>query len=364
MKKLSNIYFNKIIILLLLAVATISCNDDKDPVFDGTYAKAAAFTVPEKDKSYILDEENKYDEMDAFKWTASAYSIPIGMRYTIEIDLEEGDFSNPVKLITTEEREVAFTINDFNTALASLDLAPGVENKIKMRLVTQPYGGEEGNVLLESYPIIHSDPITIFVTPFEPPKPAYPPTLYMIGDEFGGWNWESDGIVSMIPVHGKEGQFWCINYFSANKGFKWAPERKWANDFAVLDQKIGYTESGGNAIVEADGLYMVYIDMTAGKIAIETAKIYGIGDCFGGWTATTYPFTITGDKASITTTASGNVRMYAESSIQTTDWWTREFNVFDGKIVYRGTGNDQEAVPVAAGVTVTLDFKAGTGTIK
>jgi len=56
--------------------------------------------------------------------------------------------------------------------------------------------------------------------------------------------------------------------------------------------------------------------------------------------------------------------MYAGSSIATTDWWTREFNIIDGKIEYRGNGGDQAAVPVTAGKVVTLDFNAGTGTIE
>ena len=36
--------------------------------------------------------------------------------------------------------------------------------------------------------------------------------------------------------------------------------------------------------------------------------------------------------------------MYAASSIATSDWWTREFIILDGKIVYRGKGDDQERV--------------------
>ena len=63
-------------------------------------------------------------------------------------------------------------------------------------------------------------------------------------------------------------------------------------------------------------------------------------------------------------TSGGNLRIFAASSVATTDWWTREFNVFDGKIEYRGAGDDQDAVPVSAGQKVTLDFNAGTGVIE
>ena len=198
----------------------------------------------------------------------------------------------------------------------------------------------------------------------------FPEHLYMIGQDFGDWKWESDGVVELIPVHPQDadnkglGSFWCVNYFTAGNGFKWAPGKAWSGDFASLGEEIGYKVEGGNAVVDADGLYVVYIDMAAGKIAIEPAKVYGMGDCFGGWNTGEYPFTITDDKATITTTATGDLRMYVGSSIAITDWWTREFIIFDDEIVYRGTGNDQERVRVSGGMTITLDFKAGTASME
>jgi len=196
-------------------------------------------------------------------------------------------------------------------------------------------------------------------------QPSYPEALYMIGADFGGWDWSSAGIVNMVPVNGVEGAFWCVNYFTAGNGFKWNSAKDWnGSDFAGLGETIGYEVSGGNAEVAEDGLYMVYIDMVAGKIAIEPAKVYGIGDCFGSWDSGTYPFTLNGATMSITTSAKAELRMYAGSSIATTDWWTREFIILDGDIVYRGNGPDQDRVTVDAGKIITLDFKAGKGTIE
>jgi hypothetical protein len=184
----------------------------------------------------------------------------------------------------------------------------------------------------------------------------------MIG-EFADWNWEDARIVDMIPVNGKAGHFWAIHYFTANSGFKWAPGKAWSGDFAKSDETIGYQVADGNAVVEKDGLYMIYIDLENKKIAIEEPAIYGIGDCFGSWDAKLYPFTIDGAMASITTAAVGELRIYAESSIAVSDWWTREFVILEGKIVFRGSGGDQERVPVEAGKKVTLDFNTGTGVI-
>ena len=209
------------------------------------------------------------------------------------------------------------------------------------------------------------DGYTVKITKTGEYQAAYPENLYMVGSDFGGWDWNSDGIVDMVPVNGVEGAFWCVNYFTAGNGFKWNSAKAWdGNEFAGLGESIGYDVDGGNAVVAKDGLYMVYIDMAAGKIAVETAQVYGMGSCFGSWDEGLYPFTNNGTTMSIVTSATNELRMYAGSSIATTDWWTREFIILDGKIAYRGNGGDQDRVTVDAGKTVTLDFKAGTGTIE
>ena len=195
--------------------------------------------------------------------------------------------------------------------------------------------------------------------------PATEPALYMIGDEFGGWDWSSGGVVKMTPVNGFDGHFWAVRYITAGKGFKWCTVREWNGDFYSLGENIGYTVSGGNAYVAESGMYMIYADMQNGKISVEPAKIYGIGDCFGGWNTATYPFAVDGKTMTFTTKGSGELRIYAASNIAPVggDWWRMEFVIIDGKIAYRGTGGDQPRVRVDANKKVVLDFNAGTGAI-
>lgn len=197
---------------------------------------------------------------------------------------------------------------------------------------------------------------------------SYPTNLYMIGADFGDWKWDGETLAELTPVNGVDGAFWAVRYFTAANGFKWAPGKEWKDDFTGLTTNTGYDVADGNAFVPADGIYMVYIDMKEAKVAIDPVAVYGIGDAFGGWDqaveANKFAPTADGKQLTYTVTNAGNLRMYAESSIKTTDWWTREFNVFDGKIEYRGNEGDQDAVPVTAGQVVTLDFNAGTGSIK
>jgi len=196
--------------------------------------------------------------------------------------------------------------------------------------------------------------------------PVAAPALYMIGEEFGNWNWSSDGVVKMTPVFGFEGHFWAVRYISAGKGFKWCTVRDWNGDFYSLGEDIGYTTSGGNAYVAESGMYMVYVDMPNGKISVEPARVYGMGNCFGSWDTSMYPFEVIDKTMGRTTIGDGELRIYAASNIAPVgnDWWRMEFVIIDGKIAYRGNGGDQTRIPVNAGKLIVLDFNAGIGEIK
>ena len=194
-----------------------------------------------------------------------------------------------------------------------------------------------------------------------------PTTMYIIGNEFGNWDWSSPAVVDMTPVWGAEGCFWAIRYMTTTTEFKFCALKEWNGDFCKLDTNTGFITPNNNK-VEAAGLYMIYVDLLGKKVVVEPANVYGIGDAFGGWDAAKNAFTVAADgKATIATTAAGNLRMHTvfsgkEDSV--TNWWHMEFNIYDGKIVYRGGAGDQAAVPVTAGQTVTLDFNAGTGSIQ
>jgi hypothetical protein len=200
----------------------------------------------------------------------------------------------------------------------------------------------------------------------------FPEHLYMIGAEFGGWDWASDGVVEMTPVIHKpewnadaEGQFYTVRYFTAGEGFKFCATKAWNGDFWGLETNDGYTEVNGNCTVAEDGFYLVHIDFKAGKVHVEPARVYGIGDAFGGWDEEMEDarFVADGKVLKATVAKAGNIRMYVASSIATSPWWTREFNVIEGKIVPR-LMDELPGVPALANQVVKLDFNAGTGAIE
>ena len=172
----------------------------------------------------------------------------------------------------------------------------------------------------------------------------------------------------MVEAHSEAGCFWAIRYIAdPTKGFKFSEiSTGWGKDFTGRGTDKGYTVKDGNCFVAEAGLYMIEVDYKNSVVTVSPAEVYGIGDAFGGWDEGKYPFTAADGKFSVATAAAGNLRMYAKSTFEAAagNWWHREFNIYDGKIEYRAGGNDQAAVAVTAGQTVTLDFNAGTGSIQ
>ena len=216
--------------------------------------------------------------------------------------------------------------------------------------------------------LTYGDAPTILIEEYK----EFPEHLYMIGAEFGGWDWNSDGVVEMTPVlHNPawgadaEGQFYTVRYFTAGEGFKFCAKRAWDGDFWGLQTNDGYTEAGGNCTVTESGFYLVHIDFKAGKVHVEPARVYGIGDAFGGWDEEMEDarFVADGKILKATVAKGANIRMYVASSIATSGWWTREFNVIEGKIVPR-LMDELPGVPALANQVVKLDFNAGTGSIE
>ena len=194
-----------------------------------------------------------------------------------------------------------------------------------------------------------------------------PTECYLIGDAIAGWALPGNE-VAMVPAHSEPGSFWAIRYIAdATKGFKFSQiSTGWGKDFTGLGTDTGYTVADGNCFVAEAGFYMIEVDYKNNVVTVSPAEVYGIGDAFGGWTEGVYPFEAAEGTLTASVTAAGNLRMYAKSTFAAAagNWWHREFNIFEGKIVYRAEGGDQEAVAVTAGQTVTLDFNAGTGSIQ
>ena len=362
MKKISLISF---LFLLILS----ACEKDEDRIYVRPGDKATPPSLNMEGLSNTAITEENYDLFSAnLNWSKAGFGKDIIVEYFLQIDTTETYATSEIISIGKDVYAKALSnadLSSWSIKFGGLNEETNETKEIFLNLrIMAAIALENSNVTIPPDTIV-SNAVSIGVIPYLK-VPEFPASMYMIGAEFGGWDWSSSGIAEMTPVWQMPGHFWCIRYISAGQGFKWCAKKAWDGDFFSLGEDIGYTTSDGNAFVASNGMYMVYMDMTARKISVEPAKVYGMGDCFGGWDTGNYPFAISGREMKYTATGSGELRMYAESSISPTggDWWKKEFIILNNKIEYRGNGDDQTRISVNAGQTVTLDFNAGTGKIE
>ena len=195
-----------------------------------------------------------------------------------------------------------------------------------------------------------------------------PEQMYMIGEQWGGWSWDSEDVAEFVPVWGAVGYFWITRFFEGGKEFKFCAVKAWNGDFG---------DNGNNVKIENEGFYTILVNGNDNTFEIMPAEVYGIGSA---WGANAWDFNaddpvkfVPEGKTLVATVTNtdGAVRLASKvtpsAAIENVttpngwiDWWKTEFVYFDGKIAYRGAGNDQERVAVEAGQKITIDFNAGT----
>ena len=197
------------------------------------------------------------------------------------------------------------------------------------------------------------------------------PDLFLTGSNYG-WG---DKWLQLVPFHSSMEDFWTIIYLHEGEQLKFAPQADWGDDFGYTGTTINdeaganiTSSSDGNIVVGKAGWYLLKVQNGSTKtLTVLQPNVYLMGDAAGEWNIAdshkfTIPTTEDGVFESPAFAADAELRMCV--SVDGFDWWQSEFMVFDGKIEYRGRGDDQNRVNVTAGQKVTLNFTAGTGEIK
>lgn len=209
--------------------------------------------------------------------------------------------------------------------------------------------------------------------------PTFPDVMYLVGDATAyAWTTPGDAIgAEMHKLAGggtNVGLYWKVLYIETGKGFK-ISNKGWGNvnlgyaDATYDPNGVPVSDNGGNMSVATSGMYTIVLDLRNNSkiVSVTPAKVYGIGDAFGGYNTDVAGNLFTIDQTAKTLTspalpAAGNIRMYV-SHPWIAAWWNSEFNVYGTEIQYRNDGGDQVAVPGTAGKVITLHFDDNTGSI-
>lgn len=222
------------------------------------------------------------------------------------------------------------------------------------------------------------------------PPVLAPEHLYIIGG-FCDNKW--DNALSMVAVHSNPDLLWHMVYIDEN-GIKFNSTQAETDDVVGYDDiTIDETSELGSEIVNKDGWiasnnpgwYMMIVQSSVvNREIIYNVKFNKPNVWLMGTVTTditddqwkeeredclfTVPTTADGDFVSpafkFAPTGDGGLRAYVKVG-SAIEWWKSEFMLFDGKIVYRAAGDDQDRImDVAPGQKLYLNFTKETGKIE
>ena len=185
--------------------------------------------------------------------------------------------------------------------------------------------------------------------------------LYMIGDSFGEWDWTSSKVVSMENGYAGDSRWFYISYMRAGETLSFSTDKAFGKgNFAQLKKVTDDKVENDKAVVEKEGIYMVYVGLDTREIAIQPLTLSG--DCGGA----SVNFTINDDGQSMSATIAkgGRMRIYpqipAVKGIKTFGSWKREVYVDPetGDFLYRknGDGEPNKDYVWKAGTKITINF--------
>lgn len=381
MKKLS-IFAS--LLLGLIALAACSTDRDDNPVLvvpsDGfaLYAPGIAANVIDLDGTSTLTFQCNQPDY--------GYTAPITYLMQFSIDgtnwEELSTTSNDPSRLLVNGNDLAVLITNAYVAQGKLEDDFPLTTDVYARVRAYLTGSEENTQVFSD--VVQFKAFTSFALP----EFTMPEHVYFIGD-YNGWNWET--AKEGVQIHSNTDNYWRLIYIG-DSGFKINWNKAWDGNDVGFDKLNSVTggkadviiSNGGNIGVTAgnEGWYLVRAKITiVGRtyqidLAVEEPKVYLIGPASPNqaWDAAmdnaifTVPTTKDGEfvspelRATPGTEAGGCLRAYCETGVG--DWWQSEFMVYDGKIVYRATGGDQERVASGAGQKLYLNFTTDEGRVE
>lgn len=225
-------------VFILFGALVVSCSTDDvqdRPVIEGVDSPVMA--APESGSAYTLLPETMTQQAERFVWSKANYNGDVAISYTLEIDIEGGDFSAPESLGgTTGALQLSVSQETLNTACLSLGATPYTAANFDVRVVSSASG----------FDLMGSNKVTITVTPYTTETPK----LWVVGGFQGDSGYGSDWTHATAPQLASEGygnaSFEGYVYFATDQFFGPAPND--GKGFKLSNQSdwggLNYTDDG------------------------------------------------------------------------------------------------------------------------
>ena len=229
-----------------------SC-DDVERVF---YNDAAETVLSLSDDNLTLSDDNGANEILTLTWSDPDYGFDAAALYSIQMDVQGGDFSSPQIISVGSSLEKTFTVEELNAKLLSLSMTPGEEGVAIFRI----------KATLSEYQEIFSNTVSLNVTPYSSLLDLTT-NLGVVGSATpGGWGNENIPdlqfyTTSMTDVY--------VAYVTLRDGeIKFRNNNDWAENWGD-DGNDGTLDSYGANIVVSAGTYKIEVNFSSMTYTME-----------------------------------------------------------------------------------------------
>jgi hypothetical protein len=229
-----------------------SC-DDVERVF---YNDAAETVLSLSDDNLTLSDDNGANEILTLTWSDPDYGFDAAALYSIQMDVQGGDFSSPQIISVGSSLEKTFTVEELNAKLLSLSMTPGEEGVAIFRI----------KATLSEYQEIFSNTVSLNVTPYSSLLDLTT-NLGVVGSATpGGWGNENIPdlqfyTTSMTDVY--------VAYVTVRDGeIKFRNNNDWAENWGD-DGNDGTLDPYGANIAVSAGTYKIEVNFSSMTYTME-----------------------------------------------------------------------------------------------
>jgi hypothetical protein len=242
----------KLTYLTALFAFIYSC-DDVERVY---YNDAAETVLSLSDDNLVLNEENAANEILTLTWTEPDFGFSAAALYSVQIDVQGGDFSNPQIISVGGAFDKTFTVEELNAKLLSLSMLPNEEGVASFRI----------KATLSEYQEIYSNTVNITVTPYSSLLDLST-SLGVVGSATPG-GWGNENILD-LPFYTTATTNVYVAYVTLRNGeIKFRNNNDWSENWGD-DGADGTLDSYGANIAVSAGTYKIEVNFSSMTYTME-----------------------------------------------------------------------------------------------
>ena len=242
----------KLTYLTALFAFIYSC-DDVERVY---YNDAAETVLSLSDDNLVLNEENAANEILTLTWTEPDFGFSAAALYSVQIDVQGGDFSNPQIISVGGAFDKTFTVEELNAKLLSLSMLPNEEGVASFRI----------KATLSEYQEIYSNTVNISVTPYSSLLDLST-SLGVVGSATPG-GWGNENILD-LPFYTTATTNVYVAYVTLRNGeIKFRNNNDWSENWGD-DGADGTLDSYGANIAVSAGTYKIEVNFSSMTYTME-----------------------------------------------------------------------------------------------